>query len=418
MPHVLKKPNVPESRTKQQSIPNHRDLVTFSVNRSQSFLLALQSAIGPVRDETVLLHAPEFAGNELAYVTECVETGWVSSAGKFVDEFEQRLAQFTGAKHAIAVANGTAALHVALVLAGVQTGDEVLVPALSFVGTANSVAHCGAIPHFVDSALSTLGLDPVALADHLNRVAVSRSGATFNRDTGRRIAAIVPMHTFGHPVDLNALCELAARYSLPIIEDAAESLGSSYQGQHTGTFGLLGILSFNGNKIVTTGGGGAILTNDAALGQRAKHLTTTAKQPHRWEFVHDEVAWNYRLPNLNAALGCAQLERLPDMLARKRELANRYRQAFAMNPYFSFCNEPVGTISNYWLNAIRMSDSDVNARNDLLTAANNAGYQCRPVWRLLNSLPMYVNCPTAALPNAQLLEASLINIPSSAFLTQ
>jgi perosamine synthetase len=364
------------------------------------------------------LHEPEFAGNEWTYVKECIDTGWVSSVGKFVDGFERQLVQATGARHAVAVANGTAALHMALLLAGVDRGDEVLVPAMSFVGTANSVAHAGAVPHFVDSESGTLGMDPRALRAHLDQVAQKTTGGLLNRLTGRRIAAIVPMHAFGHPVDLEGLLEVAANFGLPVVEDAAESLGSTYKGQHTGTFGLLGILSFNGNKVITTGGGGAILTNDEALARRAKHLTTTAKRPHRWAFVHDEVAYNYRMPNINAALGCAQLERLPDFLSRKRHLAQRYRKVFSESNIFDFVDQPGGCESNFWLVAIRLRQPNAELRDLLLAAVNDAGYQCRPVWTLLNKLPMYLDCPRAALPVAQAIEDSLINLPSSPKLAQ
>jgi perosamine synthetase len=360
------------------------------------------------------LHEPCFSGNEWAYVKECLDTTYVSSVGKFVDRFEADLAAYTGARYAVAVVNGTAALHVALHLAGVRPGDEVLIPALTFVATANAVAHCGAIPHFVDSAWDTLGLDPAALSDYLARVAEPTPNGLRNRESGRRIAAIVPMHVFGHPVAMAPLLELAQRNGVPVVEDAAESLGSFYQGRHTGTFGKLGVLSFNGNKIITAGGGGAILTDDAELARHAKHLTTTAKQPHRWAFFHDEVAWNYRLPNLNAALGCAQLEQLPDFLARKRQLAQHYQSAFSDVPGISFCVEPTGSRSNYWLNAIRLDAPDEPMRDALLLAANDAGYQCRPVWTLLHKLPMFAHCPRAPLPVSQQLEASLINVPSSA----
>lgn len=380
---------------------------------TKSLLSGLQQVLGEPAGITPL-HEPEFSGNEWDYVKECLDTGWVSSVGKFVDDFERRLAEFTGAKYAIAVVNGTAAQHVALLLAGVKKGDEVIVPALSFVATANAVAHCGAIPHFVDSASSTLGLDPEALAAHLEKISEKSADGLRNAATGRRIAAIVPMHTFGHPVDLARLTEVAGRFGLPVVEDAAESLGSFYQGRHTGTFGQLGVLSFNGNKVITTGGGGAILTNDPELARHAKHLTTTAKRPHRWEFFHDEVAYNYRLPNLNAALGCAQLERLPDTLKRKRRLAESYLQVFASASGFHLIEEPSGSQSNYWLNAVRLETPDMAARDALLAATNDAGYQCRPAWTLLHKLPMYADCPHAELPVATVLEASLINIPSSA----
>ncbi|MDP3871343.1 MAG: LegC family aminotransferase [Methyloversatilis sp.] len=362
----------------------------------------------------ISLHEPEFHGNEWTYVKECIDTAWVSSVGKYVDQFETSLAALTGARFAVAVVNGTAAQHVGLLLARVMPGDEVIVPALSFVATANAVSHCGAVPHFVDSCMDTLGMDPVALQEHLEATTERSSGQLRNVRTGRRIAAIVPMHTFGHPVDMPELMDVAARFGLPIVEDAAESLGSTLHGRHTGTFGLLGAMSFNGNKIITTGGGGAILTDDPVLASHAKHLTTTAKKPHRWEFFHDEIAFNYRLPNLNAALGCAQLERLPDLLRRKRLLAERYREAFSLASGIRFVGEPDGACSNYWLNAIRLERPDINARDALLAASNDAGFQCRPAWTLLHRLPMYSSCPRAELPVSEALEASLINVPSSA----
>lgn len=359
------------------------------------------------------LHEPEFSGKELQYVTECVETGWVSSVGKFVDQLEVQLAKLTGAAHAVVVVNGTAALQIALELVGVEPGDEVLVPALSFVATANAVSHCGAIPHFVDSSEETLGMDPQALSNHLAQAATFTNGKCINRETGRRISAVVPMHAFGHPVAIEEILSVAASYGLPTVEDAAESLGSTVQGKHTGTFGRIGVLSFNGNKIITTGGGGALITSDVELGRRAKYLTTTAKRPHRWEFFHDEVAYNFRMPNLNAALGCAQLEQLPSFLKRKRLLAARYKEAFATSG-LAFIDEPRGTVSNFWLNAIRLPNADRNQRDSLLTAAHEAGFQCRPVWNLLHRLPMYLNSPRAPLPVAEALEISLINVPSSA----
>jgi len=379
-------------------------------------LLAVLQAVLPGKGVKAL-HEPEFAGNEWAYVKECIDTGWVSSAGKYVDEFEVRLAQFTGAKHVVAVVNGTAALQIALQLAGVQTGEEVLVPGLTFVATANAVVHCRGVPHFVDSADATLGIDPQALRIYLADIAEPTAGGWRNRVTGRRLAALVPMHALGHPIDMPKILDIAAQYALPVIEDAAESLGSSLFGRHTGTFGLMGTLSFNGNKIVTTGGGGAILTDDAELARHAKHLTTTAKRPHRWEFFHDEVGFNYRLPNLNAALGCAQLERLPDMLARKRRLAQSYRAQFAATTGMEFIDEPAGAMSNFWLNAVRIA-GNIAERDAILAALNDAGYQCRPIWTLLHRLPMYESCPRAPLPVAQRLEARVIKLPSGASLVK
>lgn len=379
---------------------------------SRDFLAVLSQVLGQPR-QLMALHEPEFKGNEWAYVKECIDTGWVSSVGKYVDEFELRLAALTGSRHAIAVVNGTAALHIAMQTVGVQPGDEVIVPALSFVGTANAVAHAGATPHFVDNHPETLGLDPDVLDNYLVTVAERTAHGVRHVRTGRRIAAVVPMHTFGHPVQIERLVEVAAQWGLPIVEDAAESLGSTSRGRHTGTFGRVGVLSFNGNKIVTTGGGGAILTDDPALAKSLKHLTTTAKRPHRWEFFHDAVAYNYRLPNLNAALGCAQLELLPEFLASKRALAAKYRRALAGAIGMSFADQPAQTESNFWLNAVRLATPDMAVRDTLLGAANDAGYQCRPAWTLLNKLPMYEACPRADLPVAQALEASLINLPSS-----
>lgn len=374
------------------------------------FLAALEAVLPAVRP--IALHEPLFAGNEWSYVKECIDTGWVSSVGKFVDEFERRLAEITGSRHAIATVNGTAALHIGLKLAGVKDGDEVLVPALSFVATANAASHCGAIPHFVDSSETTLGLDPEALRDYLLSAAERTGDGLRNKVTGRRIAAVVPMHAFGHPVDIDGLLSLSADFGIPIVEDAAESLGSLYHGRHTGTFGVFGALSFNGNKIVTTGGGGAILTQDAELARHAKHITTTAKRAHRWEFFHDEVAWNYRLPNLNAALGCAQLEHLEEFIDSKRQLADRYRRAFAQDPDIRFVDEPAGCRSNYWLGTIALRNPSLAARDRLLTVANDNGLMVRPAWTLLNRLPMYRECPAAPLTAANRLEAAIINLPS------
>ena len=382
------------------------------MSRASDQLLEVLRAVLPAPGVKAL-HEPEFAGNEWAYVKECIDTGWVSSVGKFVDQFEARLAAYTGARHAVAVVNGTAALQIALTLAGVKPGEEVLVPTLTFVATANAVAHCGAVPHFIDSAEGTLGVDAAALGSYLHHTAERSGGYWRNRRTGRRLAALLPVHILGHPVDMPALLELAANYDLPVVEDAAESLGSTLQGRHTGTFGRIGTLSFNGNKIVTTGGGGAVLTDDVPLARRAKHLTTTAKRPHAWEFFHDEVGFNYRMPNLNAALGCAQLERLPDMLARKRSLATAYRERLAGADGIAFIDEPPGSRSNFWLSAVRLG-TDASERDSILEAVNAAGFQCRPVWRLLHELPMYDECPRAPLPVAKQLQACVIKLPSSA----
>lgn len=362
------------------------------------------------------LHEPYFAGSEWAYVKECIDTRWVSSIGKYVDQFEERLAEFTGVKMAIATSNGTSALHICLKLLGVDMGDEVLVPALTFIATANAVVYCGAVPHFVDSDEYTLGVDAKKLRGYLEKLADVRQDGCYNKNTGRRIKAVVPMHTFGHPVDLDTLIEVCTRFKIEIIEDAAESLGSYYKGGHTGKFGKVAALSFNGNKIITTGGGGAILTNDPELGKLAKHITTQAKLPHKWEFNHDMVGYNYRMPNINAALGCAQLEQLPTFLAKKRALAERYRQAFAGICDVQFFAEPKFARSNYWLNAITVSKNAAFSRDGLLEFLNQNGIMVRPAWNLMYKLQMYNNCPKMDCTVAEDIVARLINIPSSVFL--
>jgi perosamine synthetase len=364
--------------------------------------------VGPVG-----LHEPTFSGNEWLYVKECLDSTFVSSVGKFVDRFEDDLAAYTGAKHAVAVVNGTAALHIALLLAGVKTGDEVLVPALTFIATANAVIYCGATPHFVDSEESTLGINTTKLRDYLQTHTQQRSGQCVNIATGQVIRAMVPMHTFGHPVDIDGLLLVAHDFNVMLVEDAAESLGSTYHGQHTGTFGLMGTLSFNGNKTITTGGGGAILTNDATIARRAKHITTTAKVAHAWEFIHDEVGYNHRLPNLNAALGCAQLEQLPAKLIAKRTLFNHYHAAFEPMEGAKLVAEPAQCLSNYWLQTIMLNADQTHHRDDILKATNEAGLMTRPVWRLLHQLTPFTNCPRMDLVTAELLAQRLINIPSS-----
>jgi perosamine synthetase len=379
-------------------------------NLSQDIVTAIKSVVG---DGPLALHEPRFNGNEWVYLKECLDSTFVSSVGKFVDRFEDDLAAFTGAKRAVAVVNGTAALHVALLLAGVETGDEVLLPALTFIATANAVAYCQATPHFVDSEEYSLGMDAVALREYLSSITDIRNNQCVNRSTGRVIRAMVPMHTFGHPVDINALLAIAHDFHLQLIEDAAESLGSNVGGRHTGTFGLMGTLSFNGNKTITTGGGGAILTNDVELGKRAKHITTTAKLPHRWNFVHDEVGFNYRLPNLNAALGCAQLEQLPGFISDKRRLFEQYRAAFANVPGVHLVAEPGGCKSNYWLQTLLLDAAYADQRDAVLAATNDVGLMTRPIWELMNRLPMYANSPRAPLPMAESLERRVINIPSS-----
>lgn len=378
----------------------------------QAILEAMQSVFPPKHD-FLPLHEPSFAGNEWVYVKECLDTGWVSSVGKFVDRFEEDLAAYTGVKRAVAVVNGTAALHVCLLLADVKPNDEVLIPALTFIATANAVSYCGAIPHFVDSEEATLGVDACKLKIHLEEIAEQRPDGCYNRLTGRRIKAIVPMHTFGHPVDLDLLLEICQSFNITLIEDAAESLGSFYKGRHTGNWGRLSALSFNGNKVMTTGGGGAILTNDEELANAAKHLTTTAKLSHRWEFNHDRIGYNYRMPNINAALGCAQLEELPAFLTAKRALAERYREAFAPVTGVRFFSEPSHSRSNYWLNTLVLDQGAGKQRDALLAATNDAGIMTRPAWTLMSKLAMFEQCPQMDLTTCNSLEQRLVNIPSS-----
>ncbi len=379
----------------------------------QRIVAAVQRAVG-TPNGTLALHEPVFAGNEIAYLEDCIKSTFVSSVGKFVDRFERMLEEVTGARRAIAVVNGTAALHACFTLAGVASGDEVMSPALTFIATPNAIAYCGASPHFIDSSIATLGMDPRALGARLEAIAQRRPNGTINRETGRRIAAIAPMHTFGHPVDMDEIDAVARYWDIPVVEDAAESLGSTYKGHAVGSQARLAALSFNGNKIVTTGGGGAILTNDEELGQRAKHITTTAKLPHKWAFVHDEVGFNYRLPNLNAALGCAQLEQLDGFLASKRRIAAAYQRTFADVPGVQFSREPEGTTSNYWLNAILLDEAHSDMRDEVLAALNASGFGARPAWTLMHRLPMFVACPRGDLSAAESIERRLINLPSSA----
>ena len=372
---------------------------------------AVKSALGVSKAE---LHAPCFVGNEQKYLQDCIESTFVSSVGAYVDRFEKDLAFYTGARRAVAVVNGTAGLKIALQLAGVQAGDEVIVPSFTFVATANAVKYLGAVPHFVDSNELTLGLDPEALRAWLMSTAEFSIDGYRNRTTGRRIRAMIPMHTFGHPCNLEGLLSVAHDYRLVVVEDAAESLGSFYQGKHTGTFGKLGVLSFNGNKIITTGGGGAILTNDERLADYAKHLTTTAKQPHPWDYIHDEIGYNYRMPNLNAALGCAQLEQLPVFLAAKRKLFHKYKDAFEKVKGVEIMREPNACESNYWLQAMILSKKFSHERNDIISLTNYSGLQTRPAWQLIHRLKPYQACPKSPLPIAESLVSRIINLPSGA----
>jgi perosamine synthetase len=383
------------------------------VTLPEQIVSCLRQALGPGE---FALHEPRFKGKEQAYVADCIASTFVSSVGEYVSRFEAELAHYTGARRAVATVSGTAALQVALQLAGVVQDDEVLMPALSFVATANAARYLHAHPHFIDNAQDNLGVDPEALRGWLDHQTERSGQALRNRSTGRRIRALVPMHTFGHPCQLDDLLAVARDFDLVLVEDAAESLGSFYQGQHTGTFGRLGALSFNGNKIVTCGGGGAILTNDNTLADHAKHLTTTAKLSHAWDYVHDEVGYNFRMPNLNAALGCAQLEQLPQFLESKRQLTARYKNAFSEPIRASdvkFIEEPEGCRSNYWLQTIVLSVSRMRGLESVLSSCNAAGYKVRPAWRLLHRLEPYTDCPKAPLPVAESLAGRIVNLPSS-----
>jgi perosamine synthetase len=357
------------------------------------------------------LHEPKFFGNEKAFLIDCVDSTYVSSIGKYVDRFEQLVAEYTGVKYAIATVNGTAALHIALKLARVNQDDEVITQPLSFIATCNAISYCGAKPIFVDVDLDTLGMSPASLSAFLDTNATRIPLGCVNNKTGKKISAVIPMHTFGHPCRIDEIAKICDEFNIPLIEDAAESLGSFYQGKHTGGFGKFAVLSFNGNKTITTGGGGMIITDDEALAKRAKHITTTAKQPHPYEFVHDEIGFNYRLPNINAALGCAQMESLPKLLKSKRDIANAYAEFFS-NSNLKFLKEPAQASSNYWLNTLVLEDKQ--AREIFLKDLNEAGVMSRPVWRLMNELPMFRDCQSADLSNAKWLEERVVNIPSSA----
>lgn len=362
-------------------------------------------------NEFVPLHEPTFDDKEVEYVTDCVKTGWVSSVGAYVNRFEEDLANFVGVKRAVAVVNGTAALHIALKVAGVQAEDEVLMPSLTFIATANAVSYLGAVPHFVDVSFNTLGVDAEKLKIYLEQIGKLQNNQLYNRETGRRIAALVPMHTFGHPTDIKGLIKVCDMYNLTLVEDAAESLGSYYNGRHTGSFGKVSALSFNGNKIMTTGGGGAIVTNDDAIADYAKHLTTTAKVPHHWAYEHDEIGFNYRMPNLNAALGCAQLEKMPAFIQQKRNLTKYYEQWLVNIDGVHLFKEPANTRSNYWLQTILL-DERYN-RDEVLGFLHEQGVMSRPIWTPMHHLAIYQNCPKSDLSVTEQLNKRVVNIPST-----
>ena len=357
------------------------------------------------------LHEPRFFGNEKKYLLDAVDSTFVSSVGAYVDKFEDMMCKITGAEYAIALVNGTNALHLSLLLAGVEKDDEVLVQSLTFIATANAISYCNATPNFVDVDKETLGLSPSLLKEYLDEIAEMRDGRCFNKKTGKRISACVPMHTFGFPLYIDELVDLCNEYNIPVVEDAAESLGSYYKGKHTGVFGLVGVFSFNGNKIVTAGGGGCIITNDESIAIKAKHLSTQAKIPHKWEYKHDDIGYNYRMPNLNAALACAQLEKLDLYVENKRELSDLYYEFLKENKSLDLLREIKNARANHWLNAVVLEDK--KERDNFLTFTNENGIMTRPIWGLMNKLEMFKDCPHADVSNAEWLEDRVVNITSS-----
>jgi len=364
-------------------------------------------------NEFIPLHEPRFIGNEKKYLNECIDSTFVSSVGVFVDRFELEIAKYTGAKYAVATSNGTSALHVSLIISGVEGGDEVITQPLTFVATCNAINYCGARPIFVDVDKDTMGMSPDALEIFLKENAIVKNQQCINKKTGNIIKACLPMHTYGHPCRIQEIHKICKNWCLALVEDSAESLGSYYNGQHTGTFGELGVISFNGNKIITSGGGGCILTNDQELAIKAKHLTTTAKEPHKWKYTHDMIGFNYRMPNLNAALIVAQLEQLDDFLKSKRILAKSYEKYFVTSD-IHFVSEPENTKSNYWLNTITLNN--MKERNLFLDETNSQGIMTRPIWALMNKLPMFKDAQCGNLSNSKWLEERVVNISSSVVL--
>ena len=375
-----------------------------------------ESIIGFIKElygnqDFVPLAVPKFVGNEKKYLNECIDTTFVSSVGQFVDRFEKDMAAYTGAKRAVVCVSGTNALHMAMMLAGVERDDEVLTQALTFIATCNAISYIGAHPVFIDVDRSTMGLSPDAVKEWLVKNAEIKNGQCYDKQTGRRVKACVPMHTFGHPVRIEELAAICAEWHIELVEDAAESIGSKYKGTHTGLFGKVGALSFNGNKTITTGGGGMLLFMDEELGALAKHLTTQAKVPHRWEFRHDHIGYNYRMPNINAALGCAQLEHLDEFIADKRETAKAYAEYFKNVDGIEFFTEPENCFSNYWLNVVILPDHDKQL--EFLQETNDNGVMTRPIWELMNRLPMFEHCQHDDLKNTIWFADRVVNIPSS-----
>ncbi len=361
-------------------------------------------------EDFIPLHAPYFGGNEKKYLNECIDTTYVSSVGVFVDRFEEMIAEYTGSKKAVVCVSGTNALHLAMELVGVKQNDEVITQALTFVATCNAISYLGAHPVFLDVDKDTMGLSPIAVKNWLEANTEIRNGERYNKHTNRRVKCCIPMHTFGHPAKVDILVEVCKEYNIELVEDAAESLGSYYKGRHTGTFGRIGAISFNGNKTITTGGGGILLFNDEELANFAKHLTTQAKVPHKWEFVHDHIGYNYRMPNINAALGCAQLEQIEYILSNKRDTAMQYKKFFANVADLDFFDEPQDCKSNFWFNSILTKDK--NHRDKILEFTNANGVMTRPIWELMNRLPMFNKCETDTLENSVWFADRVINIPS------
>jgi len=378
-------------------------------NKQHAETIAFIKSLYP-NETPVPLHAPRFLGREKQYLAECIDTTYVSYVGRFVTDFEEHIKRVTGVKNAVAMVNGTAALQMMLVAAGVAPGQEVITQALTFAATAAGIKHAGAEPAFVDVDLDTMGMSPDSLKKYLSTFGEKRHDGVYNKSNGRKIGAVMPMHTFGHPVRIAEILAICSEFGIQLLEDAAESLGSYRGAVHTGTFGRAAILSFNGNKPVTTGGGGMLISNDDALAERARHISTTAKKKHRWEFVHDEVGYNLRMPNVNAAIGCAQMEYLDDILANKRETAARYRDFFKAQE-IHFFSEPTGTSANYWLNVIILENRA--EREAFLQYSNDNGVQTRPVWTLMTKLEPYSDCARIAVPNSEWLEDRVVNIPSS-----
>lgn len=361
------------------------------------------------KQSPVCLHAPVFMGNEKKYLNDCIDTTFVSSVGKYVDRMEEMVAEYTGAERAVVCVNGTMGLFFSLKLVGVEPGDEVLTQPLTFIATANAISYCCADPVFIDVDRDTMGFSPSAARKWLEGHAEVRNGKCYDKANGKRISACVPMHSFGHPVKLDELVALCGEYHIDLVEDAAESLGSRYKGKHTGLLGRVGVLSFNGNKSITTGGGGMLLFSDSALGDEAKHLTTQAKVPHRWEFKHDAIGYNLRMPNINAALGCAQMEEIDKIIENKRETAMMYKEFFAGSD-IQFFDEPEGCVSNFWLNTVLLPNK--RAQIDFLQKTNDGGIQTRPIWELMNRLPMFDKCQHDELTNAIMFADRVVNIPS------